>query len=108
MNEEFYLPVLSHFQNGNGWTGSGGRLRYKVVPAEERLAAEVWEGPWCYELSRVEEKREFPMDEAGLEALSAWLQGWLAEMAGRGAPTLEETLRRRDEVRAAAKAEKTQ
>ena len=32
MDEELFLPVLSHFENGNFWTASGGALRYKVVP----------------------------------------------------------------------------
>ena len=41
--EEMFLPVLSHFQNGNAWTGSGGRLRYQLGPGEETLAARVWE-----------------------------------------------------------------
>ena len=31
MDEELFLPVLSHFENGNFWTASGGALRYKVV-----------------------------------------------------------------------------
>ena len=76
--EELFLPVLSHFQNGNFWSASAGRMSYRVVPDGEKLAAEVWEGPWCYQLSRVEERREFPMDESGLADLAAW--------AGRSMP----------------------
>ena len=45
--EEVFLPVLSHFQNGNAWTGSGGRLRYRLVPESEIISAEVWEGPFA-------------------------------------------------------------
>ena len=76
--EDFFLPVLSHFQNENFWTASAGALRYRVTPREEGLAAEVWEGPWRYEDSRVEETRTFPLSDEGLE----------------------ESIRRRDAVRA--------
>ena len=65
--EDFFLPVLSHFQNENFWTASAGALRYRVTPREEGLAAEVWEGPWRYEDSRVEETRTFPLSDEGLE-----------------------------------------
>ena len=37
--EEYFLPVLSHFQNGNIWTGSDRRLRYRLVPGEEVISA---------------------------------------------------------------------
>ena len=30
--DELFLPVLSHFENGNFWTASGGRMRYRVDP----------------------------------------------------------------------------
>ena len=66
MDEELFLPVLSHFENGNFWTASGGALRYKVVPdtgESPRLTAEVWEGPWRYQDSTVEETKEFPLSE---------------------------------------------
>ena len=84
MDEELFLPVLSHFENGNFWTASGGALRYKVVPdtgESPRLTAEVWEGPWRYQDSTVEETKEFPLSEEGLEELRAvlddtWVLWW--------------------------------
>ena len=96
--EQLYLPVLSHFQNGNAWTASDGRLRCRIVPGEGGLTAEAWEGPWAYEFSRVEDTSRFPMDETGLEALRAWAARWGAEINARPPRTLEENLRRRDEV----------
>ena len=79
--EDFFLPVLSHFQNENFWTASAGALRYRVTPREEGLAAEVWEGPWRYEDSRVEETRTFPLSDEGLEELrtvldDTWVLWW--------------------------------
>ena len=109
MDEELFLPVLSHFENGNFWTASGGALRYKVVPdtgESPRLTAEVWEGPWRYQDSTVEETKEFPLSEEGLEELRGWLARWRTEMNARPKKTLEETLAaraaRRAELEAAA------
>lgn len=79
---ELFLPVLSHFQNKNPWTASAGRLRYRIIPtvAEQEsdsfLTAEVWEGPWAYEYSTVEETKRFPLTEEGLAALPQWLTQW--------------------------------
>jgi hypothetical protein len=102
--EELFLPVLSHFQNGNAWTGSAGRLRYRVVP-EEELCAQVWEGPWCYQLSRVEETQRFPLEEEGLEKLADWLQAWRVQIEARPHRTLEQTIQDRDALRAEREAE---
>ena len=99
MDEELFLPVLSHFENGNFWTASGGALRYKVVP-------DTGEGPWRYQDSTVEETKEFPLSEEGLEELRGWLARWRTEMNARPKKTLEETLAaraaRRAELEAAA------
>lgn len=103
--DAFFLPVLSHFQNGNFWTASGGILRYRVLPEEDALTAEVWEGPWSYQDSQVEEKRSFPMSEEGLEALRRWLADWRTAMDARPKRSLDETIRLRDELRARRAAE---
>lgn len=94
--EELYLPVLSHFQNGNIWTGSDRRLRYRIVPGEDVLTAEAWEGPWSYQLSQVEERVEFPLDESGLEALGEWITAWSASINARPPRTLADTIQARD------------
>ena len=86
--EAFFLPVLSHFQNENFWTASAGRMRYQVTPEEENLAAEVWEGPWGYAFSTVEEKRYFPLSEEGLKEIACWAEEWSARINARPARTL--------------------
>ena len=98
---ELFLPVLSHFLNGNPWTASDGRLRYRVVPslAQEEadciLTAQVWEGPWAYEFSTVEETRTFPLSEEGLTALPLWLTEWADKVNARPARTMAEDDERR-------------
>ena len=98
---ELFLPVLSHFLNGNPWTASDGRLRYRVVPslAQEEadciLTAQVWEGPWAYEFSQIEEEKIVPLSEAGLKVLRQWLGDWRELIAQRPHRTMAEDFERR-------------
>ena len=103
MDEELFLPVLSHFENNNFWTASGGALRYRVDPdtgENPRLTAVVWEGPWSLRDSRVEEEKDFPLSEEGLDALRAWLLDWQARMNARPPKSLAESIAARDARRA--------
>ena len=105
MDEELFLPVLSHFENGNFWTASGGRMRYRVDPVlgEDQppaLTAQVWEGPWNLLDSRVEETRPFPLSEEGLAELRRWLMTWAGEINARPPKTLAQTIAERDARRA--------
>ena len=71
MEEAIFLPVLSHFENENFWTASGGRMRYRVDPVkgdEENppsLTAQVWEGPWRLQDSTVEETKSLGWRSCG-------------------------------------------
>ncbi len=93
--EEIYLPVLSHFRNENFWTASAGRMRYRVDPVDSALTAQVWEGPYGYALSEVEESATFPLSEEGLEELRAWAVKWSETINARPKRTLAEELERR-------------
>ena len=98
---ELFLPVLSHFQNRNPWSASAGRLRYRILPtvaeseADSFLTAEVWEGPWAYEFSTVEDTKCFPLSEEGLAALPPWLLQWAGTVNARPRRTLAEDDARR-------------
>lgn len=100
---ELFLPVLSHFQNKNPWTASAGRLRYRILPtvaetqADSFLTAEVWEGPWAYEFSTVEETKIFPLSLEGLAALPTWLTAWSDTVNARPLRTMAENDQRRKE-----------
>ena len=41
--------------------------------AQSTIACEYWHGKLCYELSEMEEKREFPMTEEGRQEMMDWL-----------------------------------
>ena len=78
MEQEIFIPVLHSFENGNTFSGSSGALRFYLRPqrpeeGEPSIKAEIWHGLYCYEKSEIEQVREFPMTEAGREALRAWL-----------------------------------
>ena len=100
---ELFLPVLSHFQNKNPWSASSGRLRYRILPtvaeneADSLLTAEVWEGPWAYEFSTVEESRTFPLTQEGLESLPPWLAAWAETVNARPRRTMAEDDQRKKE-----------
>lgn len=113
---ELYLPVLSHFENRNTWSSSAGRMRYLITPhlapfpegMEEgdgappgsTLTVEVWEGPWAYEFSTVEDSRSFPLTEEGLAALPGWLKQWAETVNARPKRTMAEDDARRKEPQA--------
>ncbi len=75
-------------------------MRCQVVPDGESLTAQVWEGPWNHDDSPMEEERQFPLSEEGLEALGDWLAGWQAQINARPARSLAETIQARDSFRA--------
>ncbi len=101
--ETFFLPVLSHFLNKNPWSGSAGRLRYRILPTVNEtedggtLTVLVWEGPWTYELSVMEEEQTFPLSQEGLDSIPAYLEQWRQTVEQRPKRTMEEDLARRVE-----------
>ena len=110
LEQELFLPVLSHFENGNFWTASGGRMRYRVDPVKEEdvwtaLSAQVWEGPWSLADSTVEETAGFPLTEEGLQQLRAWVLDWQGRINARPPRTMAETIQARDALRQARAAQ---
>ena len=85
MNDELFLPTISHWQFGNNWSGALGRACFWVTPKDGELEAEVWTGPRCREEGEAEHAAQFPLDEDGLTALRGWLilrAGEINEAAG--------------------------
>ena len=103
---ELFLPVLSHFQNKNPWSASAGRLRYRILPTvgeteeDSFLTAQVWEGPWAYEFSTVEDVKRFPLSEEGLSSLPAYLDRWAETVNARPPRSMAEDDARRKEPQA--------
>ena len=87
MNEiDIYLPTLHSFAMDNIFTGSCGKLRFRIVPnvvkktqkevdmEQSSISAEIWHGELCYEKSQMEASAQFPMSEQGRADLKKWLE----------------------------------
>ena len=94
---EFFMPVLSHFENGNAWTASDGKFQYRLKPSEDSVVAEGWEGPFAYEFSTVEETATFPLSEEGLASIKGWIDRWAQTMNARPDKTLAQMQKSREE-----------
>ena len=84
MDHPIYLPTPSHWEFGNGWTGSKGRASFSIRPEDGVLFAEVWTGPLCRDLCEAEQTAQFPLSTEGLAQLAAWLE---EQSAARGETT---------------------
>lgn len=74
MGKPISLPTLSHFQNGNGWLGSAGVLRFQIEkPAEGEMTAVLWQGPFSRPYAQEIERQTFPVSEEGLTAVLDYL-----------------------------------
>ena len=88
---DIFIPTLHTFAMNNIFTGSWGRLRFRIVPSvimrtpkevnmeESSMEAEFWHGVFCYEKSEMEGKRVFPMSEEGRAEMKAWLEAQVEE-----------------------------
>ena len=67
----FDIPKTFYFQSGNTHTGSRGRLRYRVEPADGVLHIAVWRQDICYELAQergiIAAAAEYPVSEEGFQ-----------------------------------------
>lgn len=83
---DLFIPTLHTFAMNNIFTGSCGAFRFRAAPTvvmanqkevdfeKSSITAEFWHGPFCYEKSRMEQSRVFPMTEEGRGEMKAWLE----------------------------------
>lgn len=79
------LPTLLFWENGNTWYGSKGQARFFIRPeqpeeGESTLRVQLWRGPLTMALSEILAEAAFPLGEAGLAQLTAWLEERAAEL----------------------------
>lgn len=84
--QDLFLPTLHTFENNNIFTGSWGRLRFKITPSITMLTAkevnfeassmkaEYWYGLFCYEKSEILGEQTFPLSETGRHEMYLWLK----------------------------------
>ena len=85
MEKVIFLPTLHWFAMTNTFSGSCGDFRFMAKPnvimatpkevdfEQSTITCEYWHGKLCYELSDMEDKREFPMTEEGRQEMMDWL-----------------------------------
>ncbi len=75
------LPTMSHFENGNGWLGSAGALRFQIeTPAEGQMTVVLWQGPFSRPYAQEWKRESFPVSQEGRTALLEYLNAQAAEM----------------------------
>lgn len=74
----FDIPKVFYFESGNIHTGSRGKLRYRVEPADGQLHITVWREDICYELAAergmIQGTAEYPVSEEGFQQMLDYLQ----------------------------------
>ena len=74
----FDIPKVFYFKSGNVHTGSRGKLRYRVDPADGILHIAVWREDICYELASernlIEGTAEYEVSEEGFQQMLDYLQ----------------------------------
>ena len=73
------LPGLLYFQNGGVYKGSAKGTRYKISPADDKLAVEIWSEPCCYEKAEILERVEFELSDSGRSEMVKWLEEKVAK-----------------------------
>ncbi len=69
----FDIPKFYYFQSKNSFTGSrDNHFSYKITPGD-CLKVQVWHGWLCSDKAEIEQEQEFPMEQAGFDAMIAWL-----------------------------------
>lgn len=76
--DNVYLPSLSHWEFGNFWSGSKGKLRYYITVSDgeqgKEMLVELWDRDVCRELAEITETKVFPVTQEGLDAMRAFLE----------------------------------
>lgn len=55
------------YKSGNPFTGSAGKLRFKIQPKDDSLLLYTWSSDLCFELAEHGEPVAYSLSEEGLE-----------------------------------------
>lgn len=73
MEQNIFLPTMSHWEHKNPWTGSLGKMRFTITVENDMLHTCLWYGENILALSEVAFEQDFPVSEEGLLQLRAFL-----------------------------------
>lgn len=74
-NKLFDIPPVSYFQTKNYFNGSCDDLNYDIRPDKDvtTLTVKIWHGKLCMPLSEIEQTKEFPVTQEGVDSVIDWL-----------------------------------
>ena len=81
-SEVYDVPQYSYFEFGNNFTGSYGKLSYKITPGED-FTVQIWHSRLCSDLAEMEEEQKFPMTKDGFHEMLRWLETKDAELENK-------------------------
>lgn len=73
MENQIFIPTLSHWEYGNEWSGERGRARYLITPADGQMNVEMWLGPMARAFVEPEITASFPICQEGIDEMKRWL-----------------------------------
>ena len=98
-----WLPSLSHFLNGNGWSGSEGVLRFEIEkPQDDLITVVLWQDPFTRKYAEELDRAHFPVSDEGRGQMAVWLTQRAAEMNAHPPRTPQELKAWRDQVQSEA------
>ena len=101
MEEQMWLPSLSHFTNGNGWSGSEGVLRFEIEkPKDGLLTVVLWQDPFTRKYAEELDRAQFPITDGGRAEMMAWLMERTVQMNAAPPRSLQQLRDWRDKVKA--------
>ena len=80
-HQPIWIESFDYFRAKNPFSGSGGRLGFKIFPEkdQDRLRVVLWEGMNCCEKSTPREERCYPFSEEGLAEACSWVRAEIEE-----------------------------
>lgn len=79
IRNQFDLPEVFYFESKNCYTGSKGKLRFRIDGKDGQLICAVWRKDICFELAEIENTAEFPLSKEGYDEMIAYLDRAFAD-----------------------------
>lgn len=79
IRNQFDLPEVFYFESKNCYTGSKGKLRFRIDVKDGQLICAVWRKDICFELAEIEDTAEFPLSAEGYDGMIAYLDRAFAD-----------------------------
>lgn len=73
VRNQFDIPDVFYFESKNCYTGSKGKLRFRIDVKDGALICVVWRKDICFELAEIEQTESFSLDADGYQQMIDFL-----------------------------------